>query len=161
MWVNTPYSDVFDVFIRKLKNDTTFFQYRGLDEAEINEIVGEHLLSLLGRAIDKLYSYGLPDVDFYDRDDDFQTFNIELTKREIGLISDLMYLCYLEEDRNKLKAVGMRFRTSELNMLFSPANDRRTFMQLLESIELNLENSISNYFSRDRLTWEFKSIYGR
>ncbi|WP_299831228.1 hypothetical protein [uncultured Metabacillus sp.] len=156
----TDYQLVFDRFIRKLKGDKQFFNYGSeLLESEVDEIINDHLNSLLNRAIDKLYEYGLPDFDFYDKDDTLQIFNGDLVKQEISLLSDLMYLSYFEEDINKLKAFGLRLRSSEINALFSPANDRKTFMEMVEKIEFNVVNSIANYLSRDRISWEIKSIY--
>lgn len=139
---------------------SSFFNYGDLSESEINEIVQDHLLSLLDTAIDKIYEYGLPDFDFYDKDNDLQHFNDELVPQEVSLLSDLMYLAYVEEDRNKLKAYGLVFRTSEVNVLFSPANDRRTYIEMIEKIESKVTNSVINYLSRNRLTWKEKSIYG-
>ncbi|PAD70723.1 hypothetical protein CHH83_02650 [Bacillus sp. 7586-K] len=158
--MSTSYSVIFDKFIKKLKGDTQFFHYQNLTEDEINEIVEDHLISLLNSAIDKLYNYGLPDFDFYDKDDSLQIFNGDLVRQEIALLTDLMYLSYIEEDANKLKAYGLIFRTSEINTLFSPANDRKTFMEMVKGIEENIIGSINNYYSRNRLTWKEKSIYG-
>lgn len=158
--MSTSYDPIFTKFVRKLKGDSQFFNYQNLSETEIKEIVDEHLLSLLERAIDRLYFYGMPDINFYDKDDTSLTFNVDLVPQEISLLSDLMYLSYFEEDRNKLKAYGMQFKTSEINLMFSPANDRKTYMDMLSQIEIGIVNSIINYFSRDRLTWKEKSIYG-
>lgn len=156
--MTTPYEIIFDKFIKKLKGDTSMFKYSNLSETEINELIEEHLISLLDRAIDRLYEFGLPDIDFYDRDNTMQKFNEKLVPQEIALLSEIMYLCYMEEDINKLKAMGLFFRTSEID-LFSPANERKSYMQMLESIESNVLNSITNYFSRDRLSWKYRSVY--
>ena len=160
MSANTDYQTIFDKFIKKLKGDKQFFNYGNVSESEINEIVKDHLLSLLNRAIDRLYSVGLPDVDFYDKDDTIQLINHSLVPQEVSLLSDLMYLSYLEEDINKLKALGAVFRTSEINVIASPANERKTYMDMVEKVENQVINSVSNYLSRERLSWKFKSIYG-
>lgn len=158
--MTTNYQVVFDKFIKKLKGDNQFFNYGNLSDFEINQMVEDHLISLLGRAIDKLYDSGLPDFDFYNKDDALQQFNDQLVPQEISLLSDLMYLAYLEEDRNKLKAFGLVFKTSEINTMFSPANDRKSYLDMLSSIENNILNSVANYLSRDRNTWKYKSLYG-
>ena len=155
----TSYAVVTKKFIKKLKGDTSFFNYKNLTEAEIEALVEDHLTSLLNQAIDKIYLYGLPDFDFYDKDDELQTFNGDLVLQEVSLLTDIMYLTYAEEDRNKLKVLGLTFRSSELNV-FSPANERKSFLDMIEKIEMSVVNSISNYLSRDRLTWKLKSIYG-
>lgn len=156
----TAYKEVFDRFIKKLKGDTQFLNYSNLSKDEINEIVDAHLNSLLDRAIDELYSFGLPDFDFYDKDNELQLFNGKLVQQEVSLLSEIMYLNYLKEDINKLHAFGLVLRSSEIDTLFSPANDRKTFIEMINGIELNVISLINNYFSRDRLTWKEKSIYG-
>ena len=158
--MSTPYNVIFDKFIKKLHGDKSFFNYKGLSESEINDLVKEHLISLLNTSIDRLYTYGLPDFDFYDKNDTLQTFNGELVNQEVSLLSDLMYLAYFEEDKNKLRALGLVFKTSEINTVFSPANDRKTFLDMVKNIESKSINDINNYFARDRLTWQFKSVYG-
>lgn len=156
----TSYQVIFDKFIKKLKGDSQFFNYGNLTNEEINQLVDDHLLSLLESAIDKLYNFGLPDIDFHDRDNVAQIFNEDLVPQEISLLVDLMYLSYAEEDMNKLKSLGLVLRTSEINALFSPANDRKTYIKMLEKLESNVVDSINQYFSRDRKTWKMKSIYG-
>lgn len=157
--MSTSYEMVFKKFIKKLKNDTQFFNYKNVPEDEINRMVEDHLITLLNTAIDKLYSFGLPDFDFYDKDDKAQLFNGNLVVQEIGLLADIMYFAYAEEDRNKFKALGTVFRTSEINV-FSPANERNSYMNMIETEEVRVNNLISNYYSRDRHTWKEKSIYG-
>jgi hypothetical protein len=130
-----------------------------MEDEEIEEMINDHLSGLLNRAIDKLYDYGNPDINFYDKDDELETFNTPLVVQEVSLLSQIMYLSYIEEERNKLKAFGITFRSSELNV-FSPANDRKTFLGMLEKIQFETINAITNYYSRDRLTWQIKSIYG-
>lgn len=154
----TSYQLIFDKFIKKIKNDDQFFNYKNLSEEDIEQMINDHLNGLLNLSIDRIYEYGLPDVDLYDKNDELQQFNIDLVVQEISLLSDIMYLCYLEEDKNKLKVFCTFFRSSELNT-FSPSNERKSFLDMVKDIELDVINSISNYLSRDRLTWQFKSIY--
>jgi hypothetical protein len=154
--LSTPYDVVYEKFLKRLKNDSQFLNYKNITEEEIEDLVNDHLHSLLERAVDRLYNYGLPDVDLYDRDD--EKFNKDLVPQEISLLADLMYLSYLEEDKNKLKAFEITFNSKELNV-FSPANNRNSFLNMIKDIELQVVNNIANYYSRDRLTWQPKSIY--
>lgn len=156
----TPYNLIFDKFIKKLKGDRQFFNYGELSEEQINELVNDHLLALLNRSIDMIYEYGNPDVDLHDKDDTTLNFKDELVSQEISLLSELMYFSYVEEDRNKLKVMEARFRTSEINVIHSPANERNSYLKMIAELELSIANSISNYLSRDRNTWKMKSIYG-
>jgi|GEM_PF-1741618 len=155
----TSYDKVFDKFIRKLKGDKQFFNYGQLSDEQINELVNDHLLSLLNRSIDKIYEYGKPDIDLHDKDDVVRLFNVELVNQEISLLSEIMYFSYAEEGRNELKTLGMTFRTSEINVIHSPANERNSYLKMIAELESNIDNAISNYLSRNRKTWKIKSIY--
>lgn len=157
-YLATSYQLIYDKFIKKIKNDDQFFNYKNLPDEVIEELVNDHLISLLERSIEKIYNFGLPDVNFHNKNDELKEFNFELIPQEISLLSDLMYLNYFDEERNKLKVFGVTFRSSELNV-FSPANDRKSFLDMLQNIETEAINQISNYLSRDRVTWEQKSIY--
>lgn len=154
----TSYEVLTTKFIKKLKNDDDFFNYSGLDDAEIEELVTEHLNSLIDRAVGFIYKFGNPDINLYDKDDEQQQFNVDLVNQEIDLLADLMYFSYVEEERNKIRAFSLTFRSNELNV-FSPANERRTVLEVIEKLERTAINSVQNYFSRDRHTWRYKSIY--
>lgn len=157
--MSTNYELIFDKFIKKLKGDSQFFNYSNLSESEINELVNDHLNSLLASAVDTIYEYGNPDIDFNDRDDILQQFNVELVPQEISLLSNIMFMHYSKEDMNKLKTFGLFFRSSEIE-LFSPANERKTTLVAINKLESNIVNQINNYYARDRRSWKLKSLYG-
>lgn len=154
----TSYEPVIKKFISKIKNDDDFFNYGNLSESEIEEMVNYHLHSLIDRAVGFIYKYGDPDINLYDKDDSIQQFNIDLVVQEIDLLSDIMYFSYMEEQRNKIKTLSLTFKSNELNV-FSPANERRTTLDMIEKIETSTINAVQNYFARDRITWKYKSIY--
>ncbi len=154
----TSFEILFKKFYKRLVNDKQFFNYRGLDEEQVKLLVQDHSLDLLNQSIDEIFRYGKPDCDFYDKDDDLLQFNFELVHQEISLFVDLMYQKYFEEDKNKLKVFGLTFTSSELNVL-SPANERKTFLEMLDKLEKKNINTIKDYLSRDRKTWLHKSIY--
>jgi hypothetical protein len=155
----TPYSIIFNKFYKRLVNDKQFFNYSGLTEDQIKTLVQDHTLDLLEQAIEAFYKIGNPVIDFYDKDDNAQQFNVDLVKQEISLIVDLMYQKYFDEDKNKLHAFGLIFTSNELNVVASPANDRKTFLEMIKNIDKNNLNALSDYFCRDRKTWQRKSIY--
>lgn len=156
--MGTLYQPIHDKFIKKLKNDDSFFNYKDLTDAEIVEQVKDHLDSLLDLAVSFIYKYGNPDINFYDKNDDAQTFVPTLVNQEIDLLRDLMYFSYVEQDRNIVKAMGTSYTSSELKE-FSPANERNSYLKMLEKLESTCINSVENYIARDRLTWNYKSIY--
>jgi len=67
-----------------------------------------------------------------------------------------MYLLLLQESRNKLKILGLTFKSTELN-LFSPASDRDSYEKMLKTISDDVESSIQSYLNRDRLTHKLKN----
>lgn len=156
--MSTPYEVVFKKFYKKLVNDKVFFNYNNLTEVEIQELVSDHSLALLNDAIDYLYTFDLPDFNFYNNDDVLLVFNEDLVPQEISLLAEIQYFLYMSEDKNKLKIFGLVFKSSELNVL-SPANERNSYLNMLKDIENKVINKITNYFSRDRNTWKLKSIY--
>lgn len=154
----TTYKEVFDKFVKRLKNDDDFLAYKNISEEEVEDLVKDHCVDLLNQAIGKIYDIGKPDVDFYDKDDKNETFNVVLFNQEIKLLVDLMYECYRAEDRNKMHFYELTFTSNELNV-FSPAANRDSFLKMLNSIENTNMRNINNYLSRDRKTWKIKSIY--
>ncbi|HEY8890179.1 MAG TPA: hypothetical protein VIM70_07965 [Clostridium sp.] len=153
---NTLYDEVYgDFYMSKLMNDKSYTSYAGItDPVEIASLVEAHSLSLLKNSISMIYESGVPQIDFYDKDD--IQFNNQLTDIEINLLNDCMYFLLMCENRNKLKILGLTFKSSELN-LFSPANDRDSYEKMLKSIGDDVDTSIQSYLNRDRLTHKLKN----
>ena len=84
-------------------------------------------------------------------------FNFKLTQREIWLLSSLMYEVYFERDEALLKAFKIRMTPSDLNQ-FSPANERKSFEDMLQRIKDENTNKIAKYVSTDRNTGKRKMI---
>ena len=125
--------------------------------SEEQELVMKQATGYLCDAIDLLTSKCEPDVDFYDYDIEAQVFNFELTQREIGLLSSLMYEVYFERDESLLKAFKIRMTPSDLNQ-FSPSSERKTFEDMLLRIKNENINKIAKYISTDRETGKRKMI---
>lgn len=155
--MSTSFNVIIEKFFRKIEKDETFFSYYNLSVEEAIELAKEQAHGYLLEAIEKLTDECTPDVDFFDYDEENKTFNFELTKKEIGLLSDLMREVYFERDLSLLKAFKIGFTPSDLNV-FSPASERRTFMDMLTEIKNDNINKISQYSSTDRLTGKKKFI---
>lgn len=157
--MSTSYQILSDKFTKRLVNDKNFMNYSSdLSQSEIETLVEDHIKDLIDQSVGMIYKYGTPDVNFYDKDDTAETFNFDFVNQEVSLFIEVMYYCYMSEDRNKLHILGLTFRSSEL-AVFSPAADRDSYIAMLKGIEINVINSISDYLARDRLTWQYKSIY--
>ena len=113
----TSYQEIFTRALHRIEKDADFFSYYNVEsQAEVEQLVMEQLASYLPDAIDKIYERGVPEVDFYSAmDNELQEFTIDLTQREIGLISSLMFLVYLERQLALLGAFKLRMSPSDLN----------------------------------------------
>lgn len=153
----TSFDTIISRFLKRIEKDRDFFSYFNLSVSEAQELVMQQATGYLYDAVDLLTSKCEPDVDFYDYDTENQVFNFELTQREIGLLSSLMYEVYFERDESLLKAFKIRMTPSDLNQ-FSPSSERKTFEDMLSRIKAENINKIAKYVSTDRETGKRKMI---
>lgn len=153
----TPFEVITDRLLRKIEKDKDFFSYYNVPVSDIQDLVEEQAIGYLYDAIDLLVSQCEPEVNFYDYDEENDWFNFELTQREIGLLASLMYQVYFERDEAMLKAFKLQMTPNDLRV-FSPANERKTFMDMLAHIKEKNTNDIARYIGTDRLTGQRKSI---
>ena len=156
MGQTTSFDKVISRLLRKIEKDKDFFAYYNLSVSEVQSLVMEQAVGYLYDAVDLLTSKCEPEVDFYNYDEELQIFNFELTQREIGLLSSLMYEVYFERDEALLKAFKIRMTPSDLNQ-FSSASERKTFEDMLQRIKNENTNKIAKYVSTDRNTGKRKT----
>lgn len=157
MGQTTSFDTVISRFLKRIEKDADFFAYYNMPVLEVQDLVTEQATGYICDAVDLLMSKCEPDVDFYDYDIENKAFNFELTQREIGLISSLMYEVYFERDEALLKAFKIRMTPSDLNQ-FSPSSERKTFEDMLANIKRENINKISRYIATDRETGKRKTI---
>ena len=157
MGQTTSFDKITSRLLRKIEKDKDFFEYYNLSVSEVQSLVMEQATGYLYDAIDLLTSKCEPDTDFYDYDEELLQFNFKLTQREIGLLASLMYEVYFERDEALLKAFKIRMTPSDLNQ-FSPANERKSFEDMLQRIKDENTNKIAKYVSTDRKTGKRKMI---
>ncbi|MGL4450753.1 MAG: hypothetical protein ACRCX8_18960 [Sarcina sp.] len=148
----TPYSNVTNRFIRKIKKDKEFFCYKNVTEEEIVEVITQRGNELLDDSVNdiQLKIAFEQEVDFLDKDDTLEQFNFKLTTIEEDLLSDLMVCKYLDEELVQFKAM-QKYLGSDIK-LFSPANERKTFIQMIDHRHRKFEAKLDSYNSRNRLT---------
>lgn len=157
MGQTTSFDKIISRLLRKIEKDKDFFTYYNLSVSEVQSLVMEQATGYLYDAIDLLTSKCEPPVDMYNYDEELMEFNFELTQREIGLLASLMYEVYFERDEALLKAFKIRMTPSDLNQ-FSPANERKSFEDMLQRIKDENTNKIAKYVSTDRNTGKRKMI---
>ena len=142
MGQTTSFDKITSRLLRKIEKDKDFFAYYNLSVSEVQSLVMEQATGYLYDAIDLLTSKCEPPVDMYNYDEELMEFNFELTQREIGLLASLMYEVYFERDEALLKAFKIRMTPSDLNQ-FSPANERKSFEDMLQRIKDENTNKIA------------------
>lgn len=155
--MSTSFDKIIKKFFRKIEKDRDFFAYYNITLDEAMKLAKAQASGYLTEAVEKLTDECVPDVDFFDYDEEIQEFNFKLTNKEIGLLSDLMREVYFERDFVKLKAFKIAMTPSDLNQ-FSPATERRTFTDMVNGIKTENVGKISQYASIDRNTGKKKMI---
>jgi len=155
--MSTTFEAIYEPFFYKIENDKDFFVYYNITSDEALTLAKQRAKSLLIEAVTELVFNCNPDIDFTNYDKTTETFFETLTNNEINLLVQLMFEKYLERDIAKLKAFKVRFTPSDLNM-FSPANERTSFINMYNQVQYQSNVMISNYASRDRLTGADKII---
>lgn len=151
----TPFSDVIQAFYHYIENDVDFFSYFELTEEESMEVAGQRAEVLLKEATSYLCNILVVENVFSTVEDD--AFTEKLTSVEINLLVKAMFLCYLNRDLTTLRTFHGVMTSSDLNM-YSPANERKTFIDMVEKFEDELRIEISEYQMRDRTTGQFVQI---
>ena len=155
--MSTSFEKVINKFFRKIEKDREFFSYYNVTLEDAMQLAKEQANGYLLEAVEKLTDECIPDIDFFDYDEELQVFNFKLTDKEIGLLTDLMREVYFERDFVTLKAFKIAMTPSDLNQ-FSPASERKTFTDMVNGIKSENVGKISQYASVDRITGKKKLI---
>lgn len=155
--MSTSFEKIINKFFRKIEKDREFFSYYNVTLEDAMQLAKEQANGYLLEAVEKLTDECVPDVDFFDYDEELQVFNFKLTDKEIGLLTDLMREVYFERDFVTLKAFKIAMTPSDLNQ-FSPASERKTFTDMVNGIKSENVGKISQYASVDRVTGKKKLI---
>ena len=153
----TAFEDVINAFYHYIENDVDFFDYFEFDEDECMEVAGQRAVVLLNEATSYLSRKMIIESVFSTYDSDADAFTETLTNAEINLLVKVMFLVYLQRDITKLRTFHGVMTSSDLNM-YSPANERKTFIEMVQKYEDGLAVEISEYQMRDRTTGQFVQI---
>lgn len=153
----------YTLFFDKVERDRDFFMYNDVKPEDVEEVIRERAKSYLLSALAYLFLKCTSNINFMNYDAQNNVHNEDLTQTEIDLIVDIMFEKYLERDISMLKSQSNRFTTKDLNT-FSPANERRTFMDMYRDVQADNMQRIKDYEATDRLTGKLKttdySLYG-
>lgn len=119
----TPFEDIYKSFLSKITDD----MYMELDENQTNAM----LFELLENAIP---FFEFPRQDITDYDEMLQSYNIELTKEEINILSTYMIVCWLGQQLASVDNVRMKYSGSDFKFT-SQANHMAKLIALKEKYE--------------------------
>ena len=153
----TAFADIYNAFYNYIENDVDFFNYFELDEEECMEVAEQRASVLLKEATSYLSRKLIVESVYSTYDADGECFTEMLTNTEINLLVKCMFLCYLQRDLTKLRTFHGVMTSSDLN-LYSPANERKTFVEMVQKYEEDLKIEISEYQMLDRKTGTFVQI---
>lgn len=163
----TAFNDVVQAFYHYIENDVDFFEYFELDEEQSMAVAKQRAMVLLGEAISYIKRKLIIENVFSkveevveDGEEEvitYMAFTETLTDVEINLLVKAMFLMYLNRDITVLRTFHGVMTSSDLNM-YSPANERKTFMAMVQQYEENLKIEISEYSMLDRETGQYIQI---
>lgn len=153
----TAFEDVINAFYHYIENDVDFFNYFDIDEDECMEVAGQRAEVLLIEATSYLSRKMVFESVFSKYEVDSKEFDETLNLAEINLLVKTMFLMYLQRDLTVLRTFHGVMTSSDLNM-YSPANERKTFVDMIQKYELDLQVEITEYQMRDRNTGTFVQI---
>lgn len=163
----TAFNDVVQAFYHYIENDVDFFEYFELDEEQSMAVAKQRAMVLLGEAISYIKRKLIIENVFSKVEEvvedgegeviTYMAFTETLTDVEINLLVKAMFLMYLNRDITVLRTFHGVMTSSDLNM-YSPANERKTFMAMVQQYEENLKIEISEYSMLDRETGQYIQI---
>lgn len=154
------FETLYEAFFDKIEKDKDFFSYNNVLVEDALSIAKMRSKRYLKEALSTIALKCTPDKcgkNFVDFDEQSENLNYDLTYIEIDMIASMMYEKYLFREFSKLKAQANRFTTKDFNV-FSPANERNSFVAMYEIIKKENEVLIDNYKSIDHFTGNTLSL---
>ena len=148
--METSFDTVIEKFLFKVEKDRNFFNYYKTSNSESLEIVKKRALNYLTEAISRFKLKSNISYNILEFNDIKTGFTSELTDEEIYIIVNLMYEIHLQRDVMLLKVMTERYAPSDLTV-FSPANERNSFLNMVESVKIENINLLDTYDVRNRL----------
>ena len=148
--METSFDTVIEKFLFRVEKDRNFFNYYKTSNSESLEIVKKRALNYLTEAISRFKLKSNISYNILEFNDTKTGFTGELTDEEIYIIVNLMYEIHLQRDVMLLKVMTERYAPSDLTV-FSPANERNSFLNMVESVKIENISLLDTYDVRNRL----------
>ena len=156
-------NEVIVQFFDKVEADSDFFAYYGVSETEALQLATERARSYLREAVAYLHREIELDFDLrLVRENDQYVFAEEITDDEVDLLSEIMHLRHLERGYAKLTPKINVLSSTDLKVLHSPANERASYVSMMDQARNHVLALVSKYIAVDRITGKRKlmSAYG-
>ena len=153
--METLYTEIIEQFLYKIEKDRKFFSYYNNSNSESMQLVERRAMNYLNEAIVLFSTKTFTNV--LEKNDSGTGFKNTLTSEEVYILTNLMYEIHLKRDLAVLKAMSDKYAPTDLNT-FSPANERKSFLLLVEKIENENTALIDTYCVRDRQTGNTKVV---
>jgi hypothetical protein len=141
--MSTPYENLFDSFLSKIEDDLY---------TNIQFDIEADLTKLLNSAI---VQFDFPKVDIFDKDDDMQQFNVDLSLHEIEILSNLMKLEWIKRQINSASLLKQMIGDKDFR-LTSQANHLKVLIDLKSETEKEINSLVTKY----SYTNKRQSLYG-
>lgn len=151
---------LYEMFFDLIEKDKDFFQYNNISIADAMDIAKQRAERYLKEALSYLSLNCTPDncgINFMDFDNDAKVLNGDFKYNELDIIANVMYERYLFRNFSKLNAQANRFTTKDFNV-FSPANERASFVDMYNNIKKSNSILIDRYLSIDNKTGSTKTL---
>ena len=144
--MGTPYTDIFDAYLNKVKDDL----YVNMDAQELNI----ELIQILNSALPRfLY----PKIDLTDRTS--TEFVNVLTNEEIQIIATLMNLVWAENQLSDIEVTRQVFRDHDFQ-LTSQASHLRALMGLKSDLKASCRDLMQAYYKVEGRKPNFAGLAG-
>lgn len=158
--MSTPWNDIHAIFFDLIEEDGGFFSYYNANDEESLALARQRAESMLREAA--LYAAlecdGTVDFSAFSKNEHGEMeFAADLTEIEKSLLANLQYEMYLRRDLAKLRAFSHSFTPTDLQV-FSPANDRKSFVAMYERVCEENRQKLDRYKSKDRFSHSAKTI---
>lgn len=151
---------LYEMFFDLIEKDRDFWQYNNISVEDAIIIAKQRAERYLKEALSYLSLKCTPDkcgIDFMDFNEESKTLNGDFKYNELDIIANVMYERYLFRDFSRLKAQANRFTTKDFNV-FSPANERASFLNMYNFVKNNNDVLIDHYLSIDKKTGNTKTL---
>jgi hypothetical protein len=141
--MTTPFEKVFNSFLSKI-DDNLYSNFEFDIESDLTKLLNSAIVQ-----------FDFPKVNIFDKDDDIQQFNVDLSLHEIEILANLMKLEWIKRQMNSVNLLKQMIGDKDFR-LTSQANHLKVLIDLKMETEKEINSLVTKYsYTNDR-----QSLYG-